>query len=367
MMDLSQVYVVLPSLDPDEKLQTVIDGLIHVGFCHIVLVNDGSRNENLHYFQTAAQASQVTLLHHPQNRGKGAALKTAFRYILENHPDCAGVITVDGDGQHHPQDTLSCAQAMLQTQRLTLGVRDFNQENIPARSRFGNKTTCMIFKFFVGLTITDTQTGLRAIPAPLLPLMLQISGHRFEYETNMLLALKEHHLPFDEVKIRTVYIEENKSSHFRVIRDSWQIYKLILAHFFRYTTVSIFSALVDEGMYLLLSLLLQSLASGFSLVAMATAGARLTSSLMNFTLNKKFVFHSNASTGKTLLRYYALAIPIALGQILLTHGINTLLGIDESLVLLRGIIYALVMTFLYLVSFLVQQRWVFAKTNRNTP
>lgn len=367
MMDLSKVYIVLPSLDPDEKLQAVIDGLIQVGFSHIILVNDGSKEENLHYFHTAAVASQVTLLHHPQNLGKGAALKTAFRYIIENHPDCAGVVTVDGDGQHHPDDTLACAQKMLQTGHLTLGVRDFNQPNVPSRSRFGNKTTCMIFKFFVGLTITDTQTGLRAIPAHLLPQMLAIFGQRFEYETNMLLALKEQTISFEEVKIRTVYIEENKSSHFRVIRDSWKIYKLILAHFFRYTAVSLLSALVDEGMYILLSFLLNPLASGFTLVASATAGARLTSSLMNFFLNRKVVFHSDDSLGKTLLRYYALAIPIALSQMLLTHGINTLLGIDESLVGLRAVIYAVVMTVLYLVSFLVQQRWVFSKKQRNSP
>jgi dolichol-phosphate mannosyltransferase len=117
----------------------------------------------------------------------------------------------------------------------------------------------------------------------------------------------------------------------------------------------------------LLSFLLNPLASGFTLVASATAGARLTSSLMNFFLNRKVVFHSDDSLGKTLLRYYALAVPIALSQMLLTHGINTLFGIDESLVGLRAVIYAVVMTVLYLVSFLVQQRWVFSKKQRNSP
>ena len=239
MTELKNVTVVLPSLDPDEKLGAVIDGLLEYGFSDIVLVNDGSKEENLHYFTEAAQHPQVTLLHHPHNLGKGAALKTAFRYVLENRPESAGVVTVDGDNQHHPEDTRNCTLHMLETGRLTLGVRDFSLPEVPARSRFGNRTTSLVFKIFVGLSIDDTQTGLRAIPRRDLEALTEISGERFEYETNMLLAMKEQGIPFDQVKIRTVYIEENKSSHFRAIRDSWRIYKLILAHFFMYTASSL--------------------------------------------------------------------------------------------------------------------------------
>jgi glycosyltransferase involved in cell wall biosynthesis len=101
MTDLQRVSVVLPSLDPDEKLTAVIDGLLRVGFTDIILINDGSKPEHLHYFEAAAQHPEITLLHHPENRGKGAALKTAFTYVLDNRPDSLGVVTVDGDNQHH--------------------------------------------------------------------------------------------------------------------------------------------------------------------------------------------------------------------------------------------------------------------------
>ena len=204
-----------------------------MGFRDILLINDGSKPENRHYFTDAAAAHpEITLLHHEVNRGKGAALKTAIAYYLANRPEGIGVVTVDGDGQHHKLDILACAESMADSGEVTLGVRDFDQPDVPWRSRFGNKTTCAIFKFFVGMAVSDTQTGLRAISRRDLPTMLEIQGDRFEYETNMLLTLKRKSIPFREVKIRTVYIEENKSSHFRVIRDSWKIYKLILAHFF---------------------------------------------------------------------------------------------------------------------------------------
>ena len=361
MSDLSKISVVLPSLDPDEKLIAVVDGLLEYGFSHIILVNDGSKQENLHYFtDLAAQHPEITLLHHEVNKGKGAALKNAFRWFLENRPEGLGVVTVDGDNQHHPEDTKRCCEHMLESGRAVLGCRDFNQEDVPARSSFGNKTTSMIFKIFVGMTISDTQTGLRAFPREVLEEIVTVYGDRFEYETNMLLAFKTKGIPFDEVKIRTVYIEENKSSHFRIVHDSWRIYKLILAHFFRYTLSSIASAVVDTGAYSLLSKALSGALTGLSLTAAAGVIARVISSLLNFFLNKKVVFRTECSTGRAMLRYYALALPQMAAQVLLTQGVYALFGISDSATGLRTLLYAVVMTVLYFVSYMIQQRWVFA-------
>ena len=361
MEDLSKVSVVLPSLDPDEKLTAVIDGLLEYGFQDIILVNDGSKEENLHYFTDAAKAHpEITLLTHQVNRGKGAALKTAFSWFLANRPQGLGVITVDGDNQHHPEDTRACALHMLETGRVTLGCRDFSLPDVPPRSRFGNRTTSLVFKLFCGITLSDTQTGLRAIPRSAVETFTQVYGDRFEYETNMLLAMKTAGIPFDEVKIRTVYIEENKSSHFHWLRDSWRIYKLILAHFFRYTLSSLACAGVDTVSYWLLSLGLSGLLSGFALTAAAGAAARIISSLVNFFLNKNMVFRTKVSTGRALIRYYALAIPQMGAQILLTQGIYTLFRVSDHAGGIRTLWYVVVMVVLYFISYTIQQRWVFA-------
>ena len=366
MKDLSNISVVLPSLDPDEKLIAVIDGLLEYGFSDIILVNDGSKQENLHYFtDLAAQHPEITLLHHEVNKGKGAALKNAFRWFLENRPEGYGVVTVDGDNQHHPADTRACCEHMLKTGHVVLGCRDFNQADVPARSSFGNKTTSMIFKIFVGMTISDTQTGLRALPRKVLEEMVEVYGDRFEYETNMLLAFKTKGIAFDEVKIRTVYIEENKSSHFRVIHDSWRIYKLILAHFFRYTMSSVACFVVDSGMVFLLTKVLGGFLTDPLLSGISTLGARVVSSLINFFMNKKLVFQSKVNTGKAMIRYYALAIPQMIVQWLINQGLYSLLGITEQQAGMRTVIHILVMCVLFLVSFTIQQRWVFAPQKSN--
>ena len=361
MLDLSKISVVLPSLDPDEKLIRVVDGLLEYGFTDIILVNDGSKAENLHYFtDLAAQHPEIHLLHHEVNKGKGAALKNAFRYFLENRPEGYGVVTVDGDDQHHPEDTRRCVEQMMASGNIVLGCRDFNQEDVPARSSFGNKTTSLIFKIFVGMTISDTQTGLRAIPRAQLKVLSEIAGDRFEYETNMLLAMKDNGFAFDEVKIRTVYIEENKSSHFRVIHDSWRIYKLILKHFFRYTLSSLACFVVDAGGVFLLTKILGIFLKDPLLGSVATVGARAVSSMVNFFMNKKLVFQTNVSTCKAMLRYYALALPQLAVQTLLNQGIYSLFGIGEEAAALRTLIHVLVMCVLFIVSYTIQQRWVFA-------
>ena len=361
MQDLSKISVVLPSLDPDEKLIAVVDGLLEYGFSDIILINDGSKPENLHYFHDlAAQHPEIHLLHHEVNKGKGAALKNAFRWFLENRPDGYGVVTVDGDNQHHPAATRACCEHMMKTGHAVLGCRDFNQADVPARSSFGNKTTSMIFKIFVGMTISDTQTGLRALPRKVLKDLVDVYGDRFEYETNMLLAFKNFGIRFDEVKIRTVYIEENKSSHFRVIHDSWRIYKLILAHFFRYTLSSLVSFVVDSGMVYLLTILLRAFLQDPLLGTVTTVGARAVSSVLNFYMNKKMVFQSKVNTFKALVRYYALAIP----QLVIQSALNTLIysifSIGSDQALLRTVIHIVIMTILFIVSFTIQQRWVFA-------
>ena len=359
MSDYTKVSVVLPSLDPDDKLLTVIDGLLEYGFTDIILINDGSKPENMHYFETAARHPEVQLLHHEVNRGKGAALKTAFTWYLENRPDGAGVVTVDGDNQHHPEDTRACAAHMLESSRIVLGVRDFSLPQVPPRSRTGNRITSLVFKIFVGMTISDTQTGLRAFPRSVLERLLTVAGDRFEYETNMLLFMKQKELAFDEVKIRTVYIEENKSSHFHVVRDSWRIYKLILAHFFKYTASSLISSVIDWLIFVLMTDLLKTSVAGIALTAIPLVVARAISSWINFTINQKLVFHSECSTCKALCKYFVTAVPLAVAQMLLTYAINGIFNIGEHEVLLRAVVYAISMTVLFFINFFVQQKWVF--------
>ncbi len=349
------IMIVIPSLNPDEKLKATVAGIKSVGFNNIMVINDGSDKANLPNFPSE---DDVTLLHHRTNRGKGAALKTAFRYIKRNMPEIMGVITADGDGQHTPEDIVKCAEALdVNGKQAVLGCRDFSQPDVPPRSRFGNRTTSLVFRLLCGMKISDTQTGLRAFPRRLLGLLCSIEGERFEYETNMLLKFKQHGIEFSEVKIQTVYIEDNRTSHFHAIKDSLRVYRFILAFF----VSSIVSFVADISIFYLIAKLLGGVLGGVTEL-IATAGARAISSLINFTINKKKVFTSKSATTPTLLRYYALAVPQMLISALFVKVISDIFGANAEW---TTVIKLVVDTVLFFISYRIQHNWVFAENKAN--
>lgn len=344
------VTVVIPSLNPDEKLAGVVRDLLALGFDDIILINDGSGDEYLSNFPTGIP--ECALLTHEVNRGKGAAMKTAFRYLLERERKTEGVITVDGDGQHRASDVLACAQKMITTREVILGVRNFDQPDVPARSRMGNKITSTVFRLFCGIKISDTQTGLRAIPYEYLSQMLEVSGDRYEYETNMLLQMSANRIPSGEIPIETVYIEENKTSHFRPVRDSLRIYGLII----KFISSSLIASVVDLGIFFVLSLLMPSTAGTFA----STLIARICSSGVNYTVNKKAVFKSKQSVGKSLVRYYVLAAGIFVLSAAAMSLLTYILGMDDGkYAWIKTLIKFVVDSILFLISFRVQREWVF--------
>ena len=119
-------------------------------------------------------------------------------------------MTADSDGQHTPADILACMRRLWDNpESLILGCRDFDGPAVSARSSFGNKCTRQVFRYLLGLSVSDTQTGLRAIPAFFMEKLLEVKGERFEYETNMLIEAKNLNIRVLEVPVKTIYIEEN--------------------------------------------------------------------------------------------------------------------------------------------------------------
>lgn len=356
------IPVIIPTYDPSEKLLEVAAGLISAGFEHIIIVNDGSREECAPIFRRAAELPQCVVLRHEINRGKGRGLKTAFSYALEHFPDSPGVVTTDDDGQHAPGDIYRCAQKMSETGRAVLGVRDFSGSNVPPKSRFGNNATRLVFRLLCGIKISDTQTGLRALPMSYLPPLVRLGGERFEYETNMLLEMKRLALPFDELQIQTIYNDHNRGTHFHPFRDSIKIYAVI----FRFMLSSGVCSLIDLGLFTLINLLtarLHGLDEGLRIL-IATAGARVVSSLVNFLLNRSRVFRSGADIRCSIVRYYILCVAQLTVSALCVRGLSALFGAGADL--WQTVIKIVTDTVLFFVSFGIQRDWVYADRKEKT-
>ena len=346
-----EVSAVVPSYRPDEKLPAVVQGLADAGFARVILVDDGSGGDYRQIFEQAARTPGCVLLRHERNQGKGAALKTAFRYFLAHRGQEVGVVTVDGDGQHDPQDALRCARALeREPDALVLGCRDFGGKQVPWRSSVGNRITAWCFRVLCGVRASDTQTGLRGIGADFLPQLIAIPENRYEYETRMLLAAGRCGVSIREIAIRTVYLEGNKSSHFRPVRDSAAIYGQI----FRFLLSSLMGFGVDLLGFALLNALLRRLGVEPELrLLAATAAARAVSSLCNYAANRRLVFQSVHSHGRTLPRYYLLCAVQAAASYLGTYLLYRYLMLPEV-----GA-KVLVDTLLFFASFQIQRRWIF--------
>ncbi|MDR1571017.1 MAG: bifunctional glycosyltransferase family 2/GtrA family protein [Clostridiales Family XIII bacterium] len=351
-MDMN-VAAVIPSLNPDAHFTAVVDDLVKAGFKRIYIVNDGSGDGFDGYFERAAAHPECVLLAHAENRGKGRALKTAFARHLADPCGCVGAVTLDGDGQHCVEDVVAVARALAQRpDDLVLGVRDFAQNGVPAKSALGNRITRRVLSALCGARITDTQTGLRGVPNRFMERLLHISGDRYEFETNMLLEARRARVAISEVRISTIYAGSGAVSHFRPFADSVRIYALILGPLGRFPFASLASAIVDLALFGVLNRLLAAFAPALGLL-LATVLARVCSASFNFFVNHRLVFESRAGYGGAMLRYFSLCA----AQMMCSYGGVYLLSEALPLPALPAKIITDVA--LFFVSFFIQHRWVF--------
>ncbi len=352
----ASAVILIPSLEPDGRLPAYVHRLMDKGFTQAVIVNDGSSEKYQPIFDELAAIPGVTVLRHEVNRGKGCALKTGYAHIRDHMPEASGVITADADGQHTVEDCWKLAEALTEaTDCLYLGSRDFDLPDIPPKSRFGNKTTSAVFKLLYGIWLPDTQTGLRAFRREELQFMIDVPGERFEYEMQVLIACARAKIDIKPITIQTVYENgENEGTHFHPIRDSYRIYKVILGNFVKFMGASIASFVIDNGIFTIFDQYVfpASLVAG---PALSFLIARCVSAPCNYLMNRKLVFASKTDAKKSGLRYFILCVCI----LLMSAGSLTVLkwlGMPKWLDTIAKII---IDSLLYLVSYRVQNKWVF--------
>lgn len=358
MSSYYDIPVIIPAYEPDEKLIVLLKALQQAGIQHVVVVDDGSGEQYETLFARAAAVDNCTVLYHAVNLGKGRALKTAFNYCLRAFKKAPGCVTADSDGQHTPLDILACMRKLCENPgALIIGCRDFDEPSVPARSAFGNKCTRKVFRYLLGLSVSDTQTGLRAIPAFFMGELMQVKGERFEYETNMLIETKNLNIPILEVPVETVYIEENKTSHFNPIKDSVRIYLV----FGKFLFSSLSSSVLDLLLFHMFCTILQPLSAAvrtIPYIVAATILARVISAVYNFLINYRVVFKSEGKLAVTAGKYFLLAVCQMMCSAFLVNGLYSLVGGTEVLIKMP------VDVLLFFLSFVIQREFVYRKKGK---
>ncbi|MFI2101716.1 glycosyltransferase [Isoptericola sp. NPDC019693] len=341
--------VVVPAYRPDAALPALVRDLAALGLPDVLVVDDGSGPAFAAVFDALALRG-VDVLRHGSNRGKGAALRTAFAHALERDPG-RDVVTADADGQHTPAGVRAVADRLAAGDAdVVVGERDLAGPGVPLRSRVGNALSGAAFRTATGLPVRDTQTGLRGFRADALTWLTGVSGDRYEYELRVLLEASARGAVVASVPIETVYVDHNASSHFRPVRDSLTVTAPLLAF--------AASGLLAFGVDAAALLALQSVTGS---LALAVVGARVLSAVVNFGVNRAVVFGraTTRATGRaapvreSAARYAALALLLLAASYGMLDALHGTLGVP--------LLVAKVLTdaALFLASWTVQRQVVF--------
>jgi len=344
------VPVVIPAYMPGSEILALVKGLLQCGVPAVVVVDDGSGPQFEERFRELASLDRVHVIRHAVNLGKGTALKAGLNYILVHTPDCIGAVTADADGQHHPEDVVRVAARLRQNpEALIMGVREFGP-HVPWRSRIGNRTSRILMGLAIGRKLSDTQTGLRGIPAGLIPHLLRLSSSGYEFELDMLLACKYQRCPVVEERIRTIYLDENRSSHFDPVLDSMRIYLLL----FRFGTVSFLTAALDNAVFALAHV------SGGTIAQSQIAG-RLVAMVFNYLGARSVVFHSRQVHSVVLPKYLLLVLCNGVLSYVLIQFLHFRIGmrVMAAKVLAEGV--------LFIANFAIQRDFVFTRRESDSP
>jgi len=342
----SSIAVIIPAYRPNQNLFKLVQKLQKHFKGTIIVVDDGNQDQTIF-----KQLSGVVLLHHDKNKGKGAALKTAFRYVLKELDSVYGVVTADADGQHPAEDILKMIHLIDQdSDSFYIGTRTFSQKT-PLRNRLGNLITRKVFSWVTKQTIMDTQNGLRAIPKWLLEKLIKIPQQRYDYEMAMLKLIADQGVSIIQVPVKTIYEQEGAISSFNPWKDSVLIYRILLKSFVRFIIVGILSFVIDYALYLLFY---NWFVGGWRII-MAVVSARVLSGIFNYVMNRFYSFESDVRFVKSSLQYLILFLLIMSLSAFFTDALTSfgLISYQYAKIVVDSL--------LFLLSYTIQKKYIFKK------
>jgi glycosyltransferase involved in cell wall biosynthesis len=222
-----KILAVIPTYNNESTISQVVQEVLKTGL-DVLVIDDGSTDKTLDELYKISGINIISIL---ENRGKGNALREAFRWAIKN--SYTHLISIDADGQHDPAEIPKFTKQMGKNENcLIIGSRDFSSAKIPLASRLGRKCSNLAFRLITNISLTDTQSGFRAYPLEKLSTQHINNKDRYDFEIDMLLKAAMSGIQVKEIRISVYYSEETKkSSNFKPILDSVKIAKPIFFAF----------------------------------------------------------------------------------------------------------------------------------------
>lgn len=224
-LDARGLAVVVPCYNAGERVRPVIESLLqYTG--RVLVIDDGSSDGCTDGLDTIG----ARVIRMEPNQGKGFAMLRGFQEALEDTA-VQYVAVVDADGQHDAGELPRLLDAATESSAdLLIGARTFDGPEVPWRSRVGNKVTAFMTKLLYGHAIGDTQSGYRLHSRRfLIDVLASLDGGRYETEMAILVKALREDYRVATAPIQTIYEDNNASSHFNKLRDTYRIARVLLS------------------------------------------------------------------------------------------------------------------------------------------
>lgn len=193
--------VIIPALNEEKMIGTVINDLKDNGYHNILVIDDGSSDGTT---EQAVKAG-ANVSRHLINRGLGAGLGTGFEYAKKTKPDI--LITFDADGQHKAKDLANLISPIVKGQAdVVIGTRFKDFDKIPPNRKIANYLSNLVTFIFYGVWTTDSQSGLRAFNSKAID-RIRLITDRMEVSSEFFREIRTKKLIFKEIPIAAVYTE----------------------------------------------------------------------------------------------------------------------------------------------------------------
>jgi len=194
--------VIIPTYNEARTIGTLINNIRQQGIEEVVVVDDGSKDSTARI----ARDNNATVLKNSSNQGKGASLIKGFKYALDK--GFMAVITIDGDGQHLPQDIPSFLKLGRNSSAgIIIGNRMSKPRGMPYLRIATNKFMSWLISSLVKQEIADSQCGFRLIRRELLE-RLNLNTTKYETESEIIIRAAQLGFKIESVPVNTVYGEE---------------------------------------------------------------------------------------------------------------------------------------------------------------
>lgn len=331
----SEMVILMPVYNPNERIVNYVKKLKENNY-QVVLINDGSKSEYHSLFEKMVHDCKI--ISYPLFKGKGYAIKKGIHYIKEHLQDKKGIIILENEYD------------LMHINHIRTLINKNSQKMCVVHHK-GKRFLTKLFSMIYNKEFIDVDSELFGFSMNYLDQMIAVDENC--YEVQSLIQSVQNNQEIEEIQL------ENKQQPFHLKNKTIQVMYVIFLHLIRFVSSSIISSIIDVLLaWILLDVLKIWMTSDFWRIALSSLIARVLSTIVNYVINKKYVFKEKTNSKQTAIRFLILTIVITILSTLFVYAASSLHIMSEKLAKPVGDLL------LFLLSYSAQTKWVFKNNER---